>query len=445
MVNQPTTTHTRTYHFFPLFQGTTISQKVFLWAILLIKLIMPLEGCSLIPKTQVEAQINQKNSEKDPQGIAVDIGMVRMGVLESQQEYPGTTKPFQSVILRSRVEGQLLSLAVNVGNQVTKGQILAQLDDSLLATEVAQAQAELAALESEVAQAKARESDAHTQLERARAEQQQALNDASRFSKLAKEGAIARQEAEFRQTTAKIAQQAVISAQQQVTTAQQAIAAALGRVAAQKAVVNQHRQRQAYSRLVAPINGVVRERFRDEGNLISPGDQVLQLIDLTRVKVEVAISELEITKLYIGQSVKVKLDAFPEQFFMGSVSQISPAADADSRQVPVEVIIPNQEQKISSGLLARVSFQSDAPSRVIVPETAIQGEISAAVFVLQPSSTGELKVEQRLVTTGDRANGKVEIISGLEPGERLVTRTSKPLQDGDAVRLSILSETGDDQ
>lgn len=405
---------------------------------------MPLEGCSLITKTQVEAQISQNNSEQNSQAIAVDIGIVLTGILKPEQEYPGTTKPFQSVTLRSRVEGQLLSLAVDVGDRVNKGQILAQLDDSLLATEVAQAQAELAALESEVAQAKARESDAYTQLERARAEEQQAINDAARFSELAAQGAIARQEAESRQTNAKIAQQTTLSAQQQIKTAQQAITATLGRVAAQKAVVNQHRQRQAYSRLIAPIQGVVTEKFEDEGNLISPGDQVLQLIDLTRVKVEVAISELEISKLYIGQSVKVKLDAFRELSFMGSVSQISPTADATSRQVPIEVIIPNQGQKISSGLLARVSFQSDAPSRIIVPETAIQGEISEAVFVLQESSEGELMVEQRLVTTGDRLNGKVEIISGLEAGERLVLRASKPLQDGDAVRLSILSEIGDD-
>ena len=428
---------------FPPCHNSYLTKRTFFLLIILSNLLISVTGCALTPKNQVGAQPNPKGASGEKQITSVDVAVARTGVLKQVKEYTGTTKPIQEVALRSRVEGQILTLAVDVGNKVIRGETLAKLDDSLLATEVAEAESELAALESEVVQAQARERDAQTQVERARAELEQAKNDAARFSALASQGAIAQQEAESRQTSAKIAQQTLLSAQQQIKTAQQGVAAALGRVAAQKAVVAQQQQRRAYTRLISPINGVVTERLQDEGNLVSPGDQVVKLIDLTQVKVEVAISELEIANLYMGQAVEVSFDAFKEEFFTGNVSQISPAADSASRQIPIEITIANPESKISSGLLARVSFKSDDSPRVIVPETAIQGEGGEALFVLTKPGEGEFAVEKHLVTTGDRHNGKVEIISGLEPGEQFVVRSSKPLTDGERVRLSILSETED--
>ena len=426
---------------FPRRDDVNFTKKTFFLLIVLGNLLISVTGCALTPKNQVGAQPNPKGASGEKQITAVDVAVARTGVLKQVKEYTGTTKPIQEVILRSRVEGQILTLAVDVGNKVIRGETLVKLDDSLLATEVAEAESELAALESEVVQAQARERDAQTQVERARAELEQAKNDAARFSALASQGAIAQQEAESRQTSAKIAQQTLLSAQQQIKTAQQGVAAALGRVAAQKAVVSQQQQRRAYTRLISPINGVVTERLQDQGNLVSPGDQVIKVIDLTQVKVEVAISELEIANLYMGQAVEVSFDAFKEEFFTGTVSQISPAADSSSRQIPIEITIANPESKISSGLLARVSFKSDDSPRVIVPETAIQGEGGEALFVLTKPGEGEFAVEKHLVTTGDRHNGKVEIISGLEQGEQFVVRSSKPLTDGERVRLSILSET----
>lgn len=427
-----------------LCKGKTKKAKIrFLSLLMLITAILPLQSCSLLTKIQVNAQARQKKEQED-NIPAVDLTVARMGILATAITGVGTTQPIQEISLRSRVEGQLISLPVKVGDKVSQGQILARLDDSLLATQVAQAQAELAALHSEVVKAKAEVSDAHTQLERARAELEQAKNEAVRYTDLLDQGAIAQQEAESRQTAAKIAEQAVFSAQQQVKTAQQAVEAAMGRVGAQKAVVSQTQQRQGYTRLVATINGVITERSTEAGNLVRTGDEVLKLVDLTSLKVEVPVSELDLEDLYVGQSVEVKLDAFPEQTFSGTLHQIAPLADSSTRKVPVQVIITNPEEEISSGLLARVKFTPEVQPRVIVPESAIQGDAggSEAVFLVvsQPTEENLVKVEKHLVTTGDRANGKVEIISGIEPGDRFVVSSTKPLSDGDSVRLSILSE-----
>ncbi|MEO0408025.1 MAG: efflux transporter periplasmic adaptor subunit, partial [Cyanobacteria bacterium P01_A01_bin.135] len=123
------------------------------------------------------------------------------------------------------------------------------------------------------------------------------------------------------------------------------------------------------------------------------------------------------------------------------------------RLVPVEVTSPNPEGRIGSGLLARVSFEADAAERVVVPETALQVAETpepATLFVIETSpnpaagdenapTSNSATVSSRPVQVGDRADSRVEILSGLAPGEYYVTRSSAPLSGGEQVRLSLIS------
>jgi multidrug efflux pump subunit AcrA (membrane-fusion protein) len=396
----------------------------------------------------------------------VDVAIAKTEILEEPIEYIGTTRPVREVSLRAQVEGRLLNLQVDVGNVVKQGQILARLDDSLLVTSVTQSEAELAALQSEVARAQTQVQNAQAQAEQARAELKQAQVDAQRLQSLSQAGAIAKQQAELAQTNAATAQQKLNSATAQIATEQQAVAAAKRRVDAQRAAIAQARERQSYTLLASPITGVVVAKVSEPGNLVQPGGEVLRLADFSSVKIVVPVSELALSKIQLGTPVQVRLDAFTNEEITGRVTLISPAADASARQVPVEITIPNSNGRIGSGLLARVSFEPRTQPRVVIPESALQGEgergrggeresrsnlkstiqnpKASQVFVV----TGEgnqATVQARAVSIGTSANGKVEILSGLQPGERFVTRSEKPLKDGDKVRLSILSKTSQKQ
>jgi multidrug efflux pump subunit AcrA (membrane-fusion protein) len=210
------------------------------------------------------------------------------------------------------------------------------------------------------------------------------------------------------------------------------------------------------------------EKVSEPGNLIQPGGEILRLGDFSSVKVVVPVSELELSNIRQGQSVQVSLDAFPNEELTGRVTRISPAADSTARQLPVEITIPNSNGRIGSGLLARVSFAPRIQPRVVVPQTALQGEgekgrrgqpesasnpkskiqnpkSSEATVFVATGNGAETKVQARRVQVGTRANGKVEIISGLQPGEQFVVKSSKPLKDGETVRLSVLSKTSEKQ
>ncbi len=416
-------------------------------------------GCSNLPKA---ADAQSRQGVSDRQGpAAVEVAIARTDRIQEELEYTGTTVPVQEVSLRAQVEGRVLKLNVDVGDAVKQGQTIAQLDDTLLRTVLNSSEAELAALKSEVARAQNQVSNAKAQVEQARLELQQAQSDSQRQQRLFREGAIAAQVAEQSRTTARTSAQALRAAQEQVRTEQQAVAAGVDRVKAQQAVVTQAREQLSYARLKSPITGIVTQRLTEEGNLVQPNGEVLTIGDFRQVQVNVEVSELALAKIRTGQSVAVRLDAFPNRSFRGQVSRISPAADPTARLVPVEVIIPNGNGRIGSGLLARVSFESGVTQAVVVPESAISqaGEMgeqgrqgdkgtrgeqknsSGTVFVVEGENTTQAKVAARKVKLGERADGKVEILSGLKPGERFVARSGRALKNGETVRLSIISET----
>lgn len=421
---------------------------------LLLGLGLPLTGCEMLPKAEAEAQ---PRSQRTAGITAVDVATAQTGMLKEPLEYTGSTRPAREVSLRAQAEGRLLNLQVDVGDAVKQGQILARLDDSILLTSLTQAQAEQAALQSEVARAQTQVKNAQALAAQAKAEQQQAEVDAARLRSLQRSGAIPVQQAELAQTKAITAQQKYNSAIAQISTEQQAVAAAEGRVLAQRAAVAQAQERKSYALLASPITGVVLEKVSEPGNLVQPGGEVLRLGDFSQVKVVVPVSELELANIRVGQSVTVRLDAFPKDNLSGQVTRISPAADQTARQVPVEIVIPNNSGKIGSGLLARVSFiPQKTAQKVVIPQTALQGDkqtgsksesnnsnsqsSQGTIFVIT-GADAQTQVKARQVQIGTRANGKVEILSGLQPGEKFVTRTAKPLKDGEKVRVSILSKT----
>ncbi|MFP4009883.1 MAG: efflux RND transporter periplasmic adaptor subunit, partial [Spirulinaceae cyanobacterium] len=136
-------------------------------------------------------------------------------------------------------------------------------------------------------------------------------------------------------------------------------------------------------------------------------------------------------------------DAFPDRTFTGEIARISPVADPVSRQIPVEVTLPNPNGNITSNLLARVSLQEGVSPRVVIPESALNNreDQQATIFVISDSAESEATVSAKTVTIGEIANGKAVIVAGLQPGDRFVVNSSQPLEEGDTVRLSILSES----
>lgn len=409
----------------------------------LLPLLAVASGCSFSPPSEAQptGQGGGGRPERADGPVAVQTVIAKTGTVDGLLTYTGTTRPKQQVALRAQVSGKVTELSVDVGDAIALGEVIAKLDGDLQTANFNEAQAELSALQAETAQEEVSIHEAQAAVVQAQATFDQARVDADRLRQLAAQGGISQQEAEAAELAAVNAEQAVLSAQAQVTAQQQAVAAAGDRISAQQAVLAQNQQQLSYADLRSPLAGVVLARQVEVGDYVESGATVLELGDLSDLKVTVQVSELNIEQLSVGQPARVQLDAFPgEGSIPGQIERIAPVADSTSRLVPVQVSIPNVGGRIGSGLLSRVQFSSGQQERVVVPESALKmGAEGTAVFVIEGEGE-QAKVIARSVRTGDRNQDRVEILSGLAPGDAFVVQSDRPLTSGQAVRLSILSE-----
>lgn len=415
-------------------------------SILLLGLFVPLlSSCGELFSSTVDAQPEARESKQESKA-SVESAIAQRKAIREPLTYKGDTAPQQTVTLRSQAEGQLQELTVDAGDRVEQGQTIAQLNDRIVQTDITEAEAELASRQSEVNRLRNQVRNAEVELEKVQAQAQQAQADARRLQNLAEQGAVAQQEAELAATEATVAQQEVRAAQEQIRIDQDAVASAQEQVSAQESIIAQAQERRSYSTLKSPLTGVVLERVTDPGNLVEPGEEVLTLGDFEKVKIRVLVSELALGEIQRGQQVEVALDAFPDETYSGRVTRISPSTSNDSRQVPVEVQIPNPDRRIGQGLLARVTFSRQEVERVVIPETALHDEEgdTATVFTLNRDQDSPT-VEAQTVELGERVNDEVEILSGLEPETPYVVRSSRSLQSGETVRLSALSQNSTEE
>lgn len=396
-------------------------------------------GCAADREETAQAQ-----SDRSDRTVTVDVAVAEAQQQTDELTYSGTTQPARRVSLRARSDGQLLDLTVEEGDPVFQGQVLAQIEDTLLLSELAAAEAEVGARQAEVEEARSQTTEARVRVEEIRAELEQARADARRFSRLAVQGAIPQQDAEIARTAVRTLEQQLLAAEEQVRIRDRTIDAAQQRVNAQQALVNGIEQRLAYTDVLAPFGGIVLDRVLEPGDIVQTGDTILELGDFSEIEVRIEIPDRDRERVSLGQSVEVNLDAFPSRSFSGRVSQIFPIADPVARLIPVKIVLSNAElgnEPIGSGLLARVTLNTPPKSTVWIPDSAL--EVSAegdnTLFIVGDNQP-ETAVRARSVQLGDRKDGKVEILDGLVPGDRFVVRSDRPLSDAQTVRPSFLSE-----
>lgn len=185
--------------------------------------------------------------------------------------------------------------------------------------------------------------------------------------------------------------------------------------------------------LLSPISGVVTARNYDNGDMYSGGAPVLTIEQIAPVKLTIHVSESYFTKIKLGMPVKVRLDVYGEEEFAGKVSLIYPTIDQSSRTFPVEVSLPNSNQRVRPGMFARVTFSLGVLDHVVVPDRAIVKQTGSGERFVYVYNGG--KVSYKKVELGRRLGDEYELISGVPSGSQVVIAGQSRLQDGMEVTL----------
>jgi multidrug efflux system membrane fusion protein len=220
-----------------------------------------------------------------------------------------------------------------------------------------------------------------------------------------------------------------------VDTAQAAYDQALAGIAKTEAVISQKLVR-------APFSGDLGVRKVEVGQYLTAGTAIVSLTDLSELWANFTVTEKDSGNLKVGQPVRLKVDAYPGRTFDAKITTIEPQISTDTRNIRVQATVANPEKILKPGMFVTTTVVLPAkPAVVTVPETAVDYTLYGdSVFVItekkEEDGKTSLSAVRTFVQTGSRVEGRVEIIKGVKPGDKVVAVGQLKLQSGAAVAIS---------
>ncbi len=186
------------------------------------------------------------------------------------------------------------------------------------------------------------------------------------------------------------------------------------------------------TQLLSPVNGVVTARNYDNGDMYS-ATPILTIEQLNPVKMIINMSEILYRYVKVGQEMDITLDAYPDDSFTGTVSIVYPTIDETTHTFPVEIKVNNKDQKVRPGMFARATLTVENADHVVVPDVAIVKQVGAGDRYVYTYKDGKVSYDK--VELGKHIGDKYEIISGVDPGAKVVTAGMSRLANGVEVKV----------
>jgi RND family efflux transporter MFP subunit len=321
-----------------------------------------------------------------------DLYIVEPQPLDRTLPLTGTLTPFTEATVKAKVAGELVAVTVREGEPVRRGQVLARIDQTEVRARVAARRADVAAARAQLVWA-----------DKNRASQKALLD----------KGFIAQAAFDNVQSNYDVAAAKLRAAEAELVVAQKTLGDAV---------------------LVAPFAGIVSLRHAQPGERVALDARVISIVDLSRLQLEAAVPAVEIGKLRVGQPVAFRVDGFGERSFVGRIDRINPATVAGSRSINVYAVIDNPEGVLRAGLFAQGAVGLDrVAGALLIPVSAVREEVGASYVYAIVDGT----VRRKPVKTGSAdAAGRVQVLEGLEAGDRIVRFNLGALREGTAARLA---------
>ncbi len=322
-----------------------------------------------------DPSVGSDNQSRRSDAIPVEVAAAKTQELTTTVEAVGTTHALKSVEIQPQAAGLIKSIHFGAGEHVNKGDVLVELDSDIQRADVAEAKAAL--------------KQAQLQLERAKT--------------LRVDNIMAK------------------------ATVDQLVAAE----AAAQATLAKAEQRLADRTIMAPFDGMTGMKRVDAGAHITNSTVITTLDDIASIEIEFSVTERMFGSTMRGQRVEATTAAYPHRTFIGQISEIDSRIDPVSRSFKVRALVPNEDGALRPGMFMHVSVVLNTAEALVVPEEAVIAESSSAyVYVVDKG-----KAERRRVTIGRREPGIAEVLTGLAPQTRVVTRGTGKLRDGAAVEV----------
>jgi membrane fusion protein (multidrug efflux system) len=378
--------------------------------------LLLLAGCG-----NTEANLPSKATET-PKPVAVSVATAEERSLPTTLDVIGTLMPDAQTDIASQIEQRVVEISVERGQYVPAGQVVARMDDRDAKNQLREAEATEAQIRERLGLVDGETFDAlkTPEVQQAQATMNRAEADYKRFAQLLDEGAVSRAEHDLRRAdhlAAKAQYETTVNQMRQLyqSLLSQKVRVAMGRKAVEDTIIR------------APFSGVIAERAANVGRYTAKGDRIATLVRIDPLRIELTIPEGAIAAVRKGQKVSFAVQSYADRKFEGTIAYVGPAVRTDSRALVVEAIVPNTKGLLQPGLFATAHIELPAarPS-IVVPTTAVKNQ--GGVFRLFVAKND--RAEVRIVQPGRDVGASLEILRGVNPGERVLSRPADDLADG---------------
>lgn len=387
--------------------------KIFLLAVLI-------GGAALLGR-QIMIQFQEQESTgfraKGPRSAPVEVANIERGQIRLRRTFTGTLEARTEFVAAPKVGGRIRQLAVDIADTVTRGQIVAKLDNDEYVQAVAQARADLAV-------AKANLADAGSALRIAN-------KDFQRIKTLQRRGIVS--DSQFDEATAR---QLSMQARSEVAKAQ---------VNRAEALLETANIRLGYTNVTVDWTDgdnqrIVAERYVDEGHTVSANAPLFRIVEFDPITGVISVTEKDYARMHPGQTARLTTDAYPEEVFEGRIVRISPVFRQETRQVRVELTIANLQHRLKPGMFIRAEVELESlPDAIIIPEQALTKRAGqTGVFVV---SEERHTVVWHAVKAGIREGNRVQV-TGQGLSGRVVTLGHQLVDDGSPIIIPDESRKG---
>jgi multidrug resistance efflux pump len=341
-------------------------------------------------------------------------------------EAVGTVASKATSPLASKIMGQVTAVCVREGDHVHAGQVLVEIEARDVAASVARARAGVAEAEQSLVEIDRAVEAAEQARAAAAASHDLAKVTCERYAKLVEARAVSRQEFDEVEARYKMASAELARASTNVEVQRARRAQTLARIEQARAESQSANVTLGYATIDAPADGIVVAKAAEVGMMAQPGVPLLTIENPSTYRLEASVEESHTARVQIGAAVPVRIDALGGLDLTGSVAEIMPAADPASRSVVVKIDLP-ATRGLRSGQYGIAAFPAGERVVTAVPRGALveRGQLTG-IFVVDDSNVARL----RFVTTGERSGDLVEILSGLDEGQRFVAENAGNLADG---------------
>jgi multidrug efflux pump subunit AcrA (membrane-fusion protein) len=365
-------------------------------------------------------------------GVRAPVETVKIGPINETYEAVGTVQSKTTSVLATRLAGNVVSVSVKPGDAVEEGQVLLQISNADIVAQVTKAKAGLTEAENVLQEVEWSVKAAESAKAAAEATKALATANYNRLGTLLKNRSASQLEFDEAEARYKTALAEADRAGQIYEGGQSRRKQVLAKIEQAKAEVANAEAQLPYARITSPIAGIVTMKNVDTGSFVSPGTPLLRVEDNSNYRVEVGMEESQVRRMRLGDAAVVTIDALGGTPIPAKVGEIGSASDPRNRSFLLKLDLP-PVPSLRSGMFARAVFVIGQRQGITLPPAAVaeRGQL-LTVYVLDAQNVAHL----RLVKTGRTCDGRIEILSGLNDGERVVADKTALVREGARVAPS---------